>query len=443
MEIIVLLIVIATFGLIYKLKTSKKIKDEETRIKEYNEYHSNKDLLYKDVKLTVHNFGKRFKPYKIIENDNMLKSIVDDYEQRENEAINDLKNRLSTVLEKDIIWSILQKLYIESILNNHKLFLNTIYQQGLLLQKEKKFEQAISHYSYGLYYLMNFYPSNFNPQNHIIDFVSNDKQIIEISQYKLINKIRRCIIQGNINLEKSIELSKQFIKITPLSEINIDEFIKLIDNNLDINKIQKENNFIEETIIIKNNDLIEGYEFNATLQLRTPLRILKHHKEIFKQKNLPLPKYLKEDWEGIWLPITKSYRELGFDIDEVVSSGCSTDIGYLKEDEENKYYQFLLNFHQISESNNSILEKIRLIKEASKNDKNFNKYFKKLQNKDKYFLENYFGLLIRNVVPSKISKILEDNGYVKKIDLKNLKEEDLLKIKGIGKNTIEKLKEFF
>ncbi len=71
------------------------------------------------------------------------------------------------------------------------------------------------------------------------------------------------------------------------------------------------------------------------------------------------------------------------------------------------------------------------------------KYFKKLQNKDKYFLENYFGLLIRNVVPSKISKILEDNGYVKKIDLKNLKEEDLLKIKGIGKNTIEKLKEFF
>ena len=31
MEIIVLLIVIATFGLIYKLKTSKKIKDEEIK----------------------------------------------------------------------------------------------------------------------------------------------------------------------------------------------------------------------------------------------------------------------------------------------------------------------------------------------------------------------------------------------------------------------------
>ena len=78
-------------------------------------YHSNKDLLYKDVKLTVHNFGKRFKPYKIIENDNMLKSIVDDYEQRENEAINDLKNRLSKKVQFFLLklTHILQKTEIE------------------------------------------------------------------------------------------------------------------------------------------------------------------------------------------------------------------------------------------------------------------------------------------------------------------------------------------
>ena len=47
-----------------------------------------------------------------------------------------------------------------------------------------------------------------------------------------------------------------------------------------------------------------------------------------------------------------------------------------------------------------------------KNDKDFAKYYKKVSNNDKYFLESHFGLLIKNVLPPKVSSILKENGYI-------------------------------
>ena len=97
-----------------------------------------------------------FSPYKIVENDNTLRDIVDNYEIRENNKKTEIEKKLGKALPNDIIWGILQDLYIESFFRNHKLFLNVVYQQGLLLQKEKKYKDSIAHYSYGLYYLLNF-----------------------------------------------------------------------------------------------------------------------------------------------------------------------------------------------------------------------------------------------------------------------------------------------
>lgn len=41
-------------------------------------------------------------------------------------------------------------------------------------------------------------------------------------------------------------------------------------------------------------DIIDGLKFVATLQLRTPLEILEHHGEIFKENNQTPPNYAKE-----------------------------------------------------------------------------------------------------------------------------------------------------
>lgn len=123
--IFIIIILIFIFFIFSKLNANK------TKQKNYSN-NENED----ETKFNLPN--KKFVPYKIIENDNSLKSIVDDYEEREKNAIKDFETRLGKALPNDVIWSILQDLAIEGIeKRNAKLCVNVEYQRGLLLQKEK------------------------------------------------------------------------------------------------------------------------------------------------------------------------------------------------------------------------------------------------------------------------------------------------------------------
>jgi hypothetical protein len=71
-------------------------------------------------------------------------------------------------------------------------------------------------------------------------------------------------------------------------------------------------------------EVIKGFRFHATMQLRTPLRILSRHGETHTSLYTPPPTIVQEQWEGIWLPITKSLEEL------VGGRGLSDGTGFLK-----------------------------------------------------------------------------------------------------------------
>lgn len=187
-----------------------------------------------------------FVSYNIVENDNSLKTIVDDYEQREIKAKNELKSKLGSALPNDIIWSILQDLSTEAFVKkNYKLLINVEYQRGLLLQKEDKYKDAIAHYSYGLYLLLNFYPHKFNPINHIIDDTSNENKVIEMSQYKFFNKIKLCVKKGNIS-EKEIDNSSiHFISSAQLSEYKMESFLVDVVNCLINQREFNSKNFLQ------------------------------------------------------------------------------------------------------------------------------------------------------------------------------------------------------
>ena len=171
-----------------------------------------------------------FIPYKIVENDNALRSIVDDYDRREIEAIKDFETRLGKALPNDVIWSILQDLIIEcwETTKNKKILVNTEYQMGLLLQKEKKYKDAISHYSMGLYYLMNFYPHKFNPHGHLIDYVKNDFEVIEMAQEKFINKIKLCIKYSNLSIDDLFDSIQRITTVTVLKKVSPIELMQEI-----------------------------------------------------------------------------------------------------------------------------------------------------------------------------------------------------------------------
>lgn len=391
-----------------------------------------------------------FSPVKIVENDNELENIVPDFQTRRENKIVELTANLGKALPNDVIWGILQDLILEYILKDHKVFINTCYQQGLLLQKEKKYKQAITHYSYGLYYLMNFYKADFNPASHIIDLVRNETQLIEMAQHKFINKIQICMKKEELTVDEVKDLSHRLIKNSPFPHLNFERFFALIEPHI---RLKKKVEYEEGSIgslqdkplsewIGNNDDIISGLEFHATLQLRTPLEVLIHHGEVFSRKEGRPPQYAKEAWQGVWTHKLKSWSEIDPDLgwsDESPMCSVATEIGGLEPDEQKQYLDFLIKFHTISESESTADEKIKQIKQLEKSDSNFRAYYKKQSKGDKEFLESYFNLLIKNILPPKVTKSLNDVGYRTLKDLKGVDPKELLKLEGVGKATIDKL----
>lgn len=79
-----------------------------------------------------------------------------------------------------------------------------------------------------------------------------------------------------------------------------------------------------------NSDLVTGLRFVATMQLRTPLRVLKRHGELHTNGNTTPPQIAEEMWEGIWLAKTKSFSELGIQMPEFGEGSMATEIGPIK-----------------------------------------------------------------------------------------------------------------
>ena len=116
-------------------------------------------------------------------------------------------------------------------------------------------------------------------------------------------------------------------------------------------------------------DVVKGYRFHATLQLRTPLRVLSRHGQTHSLYGAP-PKIAQEQWEGAWLPITKSFEELvgghgradedvqffrRLDSAMARPSTVASDVGPVLAD---SYLPFLVAVRKIVEANDSIENRI-------------------------------------------------------------------------------------
>lgn len=101
-----------------------------------------------------------------------------------------------------------------------------------------------------------------------------------------------------------------------------------------------------------NSDIISGLQFCATMQLRTPLRVLLRHGELFSDLPNEPPQIARAMWEGIWTAHGPSFRELGIELDEPPSLIASS-IGLIPGD-GGDYLKFLIAVREIVESANSI-----------------------------------------------------------------------------------------
>ena len=99
-------------------------------------------------------------------------------------------------------------------------------------------------------------------------------------------------------------------------------------------------------------DVCDGFIFSATLQLRTPLRVLLRHGERYHKNDGHQPQIAREPWEGIWLPKTKTWKELGGnDVPEMPAGRHASDVGPILP---NDYLPFLIAVRSIVEGSESV-----------------------------------------------------------------------------------------
>lgn len=92
------------------------------------------------------------------------------------------------------------------------------------------------------------------------------------------------------------------------------------------------------------------------MQLRTPLRVLLRHGELFSDLPNEPPQIARAMWEGIWTTHGPSFRELGIELDEPESLMASS-IGLIPSD-GGDYLKFLIAVREIAESANSIGDRV-------------------------------------------------------------------------------------
>ena len=107
---------------------------------------------------------------------------------------------------------------------------------------------------------------------------------------------------------------------------------------------------IDSDVRVTSGDALKGVQFSATMQLRTPLRVLLHHGEIHSK--MPDDIIIRSQWEGIWLPATKTFSELGIDMPEPEGIMAS-QIGYIPSN-GGDYLPFLIRVREIVETVNSV-----------------------------------------------------------------------------------------
>lgn len=126
---------------------------------------------------------------------------------------------------------------------------------------------------------------------------------------------------------------------TPASEENPPVFV--LRSHSPFNELSEKQSVDKDIIEEPLGDHITGYKFTATMQMRTPAKVLHQHGRIERVASWKLPKIVNESWQGIWSPVAKTWREIGIEIDEMPMGTMASDIGQVPAD-GGDYLRFLL-----------------------------------------------------------------------------------------------------
>lgn len=99
-------------------------------------------------------------------------------------------------------------------------------------------------------------------------------------------------------------------------------------------------------------DLISGWEMSVTMQTRTPLKWLQRHREFHTGAERPIEELPPE--HACWVPVLKTWRELGIDEDEIPETTMASEIGQIPVD-GGDFLPFLMEYRMIVEDGGGTL----------------------------------------------------------------------------------------
>lgn len=185
-------------------------------------------------------------------------------------------------------------------------------------------------------------------------------------------------------------------------------------------------------------DIISGLVFHATLQTRTPLRILRRHGQV-----VPLGTALPDDfeqWMGIWFPQPKSWRELGLDIDELPEFEAASDAGPVKASE---YLPFLIELREaIEDASGGIAGRIERLERVCAKPK-FARFVSALRGFE--FLRDCFFPPVLSLIPGLRSSSqveLRRHGLFTVAALRIAADNTLQAVNGVGPAKLSALRDF-
>jgi hypothetical protein len=178
--------------------------------------------------------------------------------------------------------------------------------------------------------------------------------------------------------------------------------------------------------------------FLATFQVRTPLRIVKRYGQ-----ELPLGVELPSDfepWMGIWIPKPKTFRQLGFDIDEADSdSMVASPAGPVKPSE---YLPFLIAVREAVEESSGGLNGRLVRLEAVSARPEFSR-FVAAEGGAAALCDRLFPPFLSSIpgLPSSSRVALKQLGLSTVAALRPAPDHVLLAVKGIGPAKLKAIRE--
>lgn len=103
-----------------------------------------------------------------------------------------------------------------------------------------------------------------------------------------------------------------------------------------------------KTTDIEYSDILDGYIFSATMQMKTPSQVLCQHGRVEKIQTHKLPRITKHEGQGCWMPRIKPAEELGLWARDV-KGGMASEVGTIPND-GGDFLRFMLFMHQIVEN---------------------------------------------------------------------------------------------